>query len=59
MEAALPANSRRSTQTVSGEHEAGVARPLAMARILLGIQLGRFPPSPGPICVHLRISEPR
>jgi hypothetical protein len=39
MEAALPANSRRSTQTVSGEHEAGVARPLAMARILLGIYL--------------------
>jgi hypothetical protein len=37
MEAALPANSGRTTQTVTGEHEAGVARSLAMARILPGI----------------------
>jgi hypothetical protein len=44
MEAALSTNSRRSTQAVSGEHLAGVARPLAMARILPRIQLGRFPP---------------
>jgi hypothetical protein len=54
MEAAVPGNSGHTAQTVSGEHLAGVARALTMARILLGIRPGEFPHSSRPICVHMK-----